>query len=90
MANWLSGNISDGFLLDAFQKYVDSELVNVPFEINEKNVYDAIARHFIAAFYPDCIVAETLPVNFTRAICDQPDFHFALWRVIRSKRGKTT
>lgn len=40
MANWLSGNISDGFLLDAFQKYVDSELVNVPFEINEKNVYD--------------------------------------------------
>ncbi|QLH03280.1 hypothetical protein C5F47_06835 [Nitrosopumilus cobalaminigenes] len=40
MANWLSGNISDGFLLDAFQKYVDSKLVNVPFEINEKNVYD--------------------------------------------------
>ena len=40
MANWLSGNISDGFLLDAFQKYVDTKLVNVPFEINETNVYD--------------------------------------------------
>lgn len=40
MANWLSGNISDGFLLDAFQKYVDKELVEVPFEINEENVYD--------------------------------------------------
>jgi len=40
MANWLSGNISDGFLLDAFQKYVDSELVKIPFEINENNVYD--------------------------------------------------
>ena len=40
MANWLSGNISDGFLLDGFQKYVDSRLVNVPFEINQENVYD--------------------------------------------------
>ena len=39
-ANWLSGNISDGFLLDAFQKYVDIKLVNIPFEINENNVYD--------------------------------------------------
>lgn len=40
MANWLSGNISDGFLLDAFQKFVDTKLINIPFEINEKNVYD--------------------------------------------------
>ncbi len=39
-ANWLSGNISDGFLLDAFQKYVDEKLINIPFEINEENVYD--------------------------------------------------
>ena len=42
MANWLSGNISDGFLLDAIQKYVDVKLINVPFEINEDNVYDVI------------------------------------------------
>ena len=40
MGNWLSGNISDGFLMDAFEKYVDSKLVNIPFEINESNVYD--------------------------------------------------
>ena len=40
MANWLSGNISDGFLLDAFQKFVDSKLIKIPFEINENNVYD--------------------------------------------------
>jgi len=40
MANWLSGNISDGFLMDAFQKYVDSQLIDVPFEINENNVYE--------------------------------------------------
>jgi len=40
MSNWLSGNISDGFLMDAFEKYVDRKLVNIPFEINENNVYD--------------------------------------------------
>jgi hypothetical protein len=39
MANWLSGNISDGFLLDAFQKYVNTKLINIPFEINENNLY---------------------------------------------------
>ena len=40
MANWLSGNISDGFLMDAFEKYVDKKLINIPIEINEENVYD--------------------------------------------------
>jgi hypothetical protein len=40
MGNWLSGNISDGFLMDAFEKFVDSKLVSIPFEINESNVYD--------------------------------------------------
>ena len=40
MTNWLSGNISDGFLMDAFEKYVDRKLVDIPIEINEDNVYD--------------------------------------------------
>lgn len=40
MSNWLSGNISDGFLIDAFEKFVDSRLIMIPFEINENNVYD--------------------------------------------------
>lgn len=39
-ANWLSGKISDGFLLDAFKKYVDSELIEIPFEITQDNVYE--------------------------------------------------
>jgi len=38
--NWLTGNISDGFLMDAFQKYVDKEIIDIPFEINEDNVYE--------------------------------------------------
>ena len=40
MVNWISGKISDGFLIDAFQRYVDSRLIYVPFEIDESNVYD--------------------------------------------------
>ena len=38
-ANWLSGKISDGFLLDAFKKYVDDELIDIPLEITRDNVY---------------------------------------------------
>lgn len=30
---------------------------------NQQNVYDAIARRFIAAFYPDCIVAKTTVIG---------------------------
>jgi len=39
LANWVIGNFSDGFLMDAFQKYVDKEIIDIPFEINENNVY---------------------------------------------------
>jgi len=39
LTNWLTGNISDGFLMDAFQKYIDKEIIDIPFEINESNVY---------------------------------------------------
>lgn len=40
MANWISGKISDGFLLDAFKKYVDDELIDIPIDITEDNVYE--------------------------------------------------
>ena len=39
LTNWLTGNISDGFMMDAFQKYVDKEIIDIPFEIKEDNVY---------------------------------------------------
>lgn len=35
---------------------------------NEWNVYDAIARQFIAAFYPDCIVAKTTVIGEVNGI----------------------
>ena len=41
MANWLSGNISDGFLIDAFEKFTEGlDLFKIPFDINETTVYD--------------------------------------------------
>lgn len=47
MANWLSGNISDGFLMDAFEKYVDKKLVDIPIEINENNVYNVTIPEWV-------------------------------------------
>ncbi len=35
---------------------------------NEWNVYDAIARQFIAAFYPDCIVAKTTVIGESNGV----------------------
>ncbi|MEM1124108.1 MAG: DNA topoisomerase, partial [Bacteroidota bacterium] len=41
---------------------------NLP--LTEQNVYDAIARRFIAAFYPDCIVANTTVIGGVKKEAD--------------------
>ncbi len=38
MIEWLNEKMPDGYLVDAFQKYVDTDLISVPFEINDKNI----------------------------------------------------
>ncbi|MBK8807828.1 MAG: DNA topoisomerase III, partial [Bacteroidales bacterium] len=40
--------------------------VNPPssLHIDEKKVYDAITRRFLAAFYPDCLVSNTTVIGF--------------------------
>ncbi len=58
---------------------------------NEQNVYDAITRHFIAAFHPDCIVnnttvlgeADTVPFKATGKEIVDPG-----WRVVFPKAKK--
>lgn len=39
LIEWLNDRISDGYLIDAFQRYVDTELINIPFEINNENIH---------------------------------------------------
>ncbi len=40
LIEWLNDKMSDGYLMDAFQKYIDKELINIPFEINENNIFE--------------------------------------------------
>jgi len=40
MIEWLNDKMSDGYLIDAFQKYVDMKLIDIPFEINDKNIHE--------------------------------------------------
>ncbi|WP_428327249.1 hypothetical protein [Nitrosopumilus sp.] len=48
MANWLSGNISDGFLIDAFQKFTEGQgIFKIPFDINETTVYNVIIPEWV-------------------------------------------
>ena len=58
---------------------------------NEQNVYDAIARHFIAAFYPDCIVANTTVIGEVEGIKFKATGKEILedgWRVVLPKPKK--
>ena len=38
--DWLTGSTPDGVLIDALQKYVDKEIIDIPFEINENNIFE--------------------------------------------------
>ncbi|MCJ8306460.1 MAG: hypothetical protein HRU07_05350 [Nitrosopumilus sp.] len=40
LVEWYNGKILDGFLIDSIQKNVDPKLIEIPFEINEDNIYD--------------------------------------------------
>ena len=40
LIEWLNEKMSDGYLIDALQKYVDVKLIEIPFEVNEYNIND--------------------------------------------------
>jgi len=40
LIEWLNDKMSDGYLMDAFQKYIDKEIIDIPFEINENNIFE--------------------------------------------------
>jgi hypothetical protein len=40
LIEWLNEKLSDGYLIDAMQKYVDIKLIEISFEINEDNIND--------------------------------------------------
>ncbi len=35
---WLNDKMPDGYLVDAFQKYIDVSLIDIPFEITDENI----------------------------------------------------
>ena len=60
---------------------------------NEQHVYDAIARHFIAAFYPDCIVANTTVLGEVDGVKFKATGKEILeegWRVVLPKPKKSS
>lgn len=46
MMGWVNDEIPAGYLMDAFQKNIDAELINIPFEINEKNIREIYIPHW--------------------------------------------
>jgi len=40
LIEWLNDKMSDGYLIDAFQKYVDTKLIDIPFEITDENIFE--------------------------------------------------
>ena len=40
MIEWLNDKMPDGYLIDAFQKYIDIKLIDIPFEINDENIHE--------------------------------------------------
>ncbi len=56
--------------------------------VNEQKIYDAIARRFIAAFYPDCIVSNTVVIGESAGVSFKAKGKEILeegWRVLYPK-----
>lgn len=47
MMSWLSGTLSDGFVLDAIEKSVDDSLIHIPFDINQDNIYEIVIPEWV-------------------------------------------
>lgn len=45
--SWLSGALSDGFVLDAIEKSVDDSLIHIPFDINQGNIYEIVIPEWV-------------------------------------------
>lgn len=59
---------------------------------NEQKVYDAIARRFIAAFYPDCIVSNTVVIGESAGVSFKAKGKEILeegWRVLYPKPAQS-
>ncbi len=37
---WVTGTVSDGFVIDAIKKSVDPKLIEVPFDVDQDNIYN--------------------------------------------------
>jgi len=40
LIEWYNDKMLDGYLIDAFQKYVDTKLIEIPFEITDESILD--------------------------------------------------
>jgi len=38
--SWIDDKMSDGFFIDAINKFVDKDIISIPDKINEKNLED--------------------------------------------------
>ncbi|GKS67331.1 hypothetical protein YTPLAS73_08780 [Nitrosarchaeum sp.] len=38
--SWLNNQVSDGFFIDAINKFVDKEIIKIPYNMSEKNLQD--------------------------------------------------
>ncbi len=47
LIEWLNDKMPDGYLIDAFQKYVDIKLINIPFQINDENIHEIVIPEWV-------------------------------------------
>ena len=68
LIEWFNDRISDGLLMDAFQKYVDTKLIDIPFEINEENIHEVYIPDWVKMIVFWLIHEEISDQDFAHAI----------------------
>ena len=84
VVKWINGEFTDGMLISGFQNIVDEKLINVPFEITEKNIDKLNIPEWVKSVGKGWImgiISDQMFVNNLQYLIDEKIISFSIERI---------
>ena len=84
VVRWINGEFTDGMLISGFQNIVDKKLIDVPFEITEKNIDKLNIPEWVKSIgkgWVMGIISDQMFVNNLQYLIDEEIISFSMDRI---------
>ena len=84
VVRWINGEFTDGMLISGFQNIVDKKLIDVPFEITEKNIDKLNIPEWVKSIgkgWVMGIISDQMFVNNLQYLIDKEIISFSMDRI---------